>query len=603
MWHACVLVKDSSSSRVLRFGDFELNVQGYELRRKGRPIRLERQPMDLLLLLVERRPALVTREEIVSRLWAYDVFVDVETGINTAIRKIRRALNDSPTRRRTSVLIETVSGKGYRFIADAAAVPDAEPPIMLAVLPFVNLTGDAERDYLADGLTEDVIAALSQVDSAHLRVIGRTSAMAYKSSAKPLTVIGRELNVQLVVEGSLRADGPVLRVRCTLNRVADQAQIWSATYDRDVAGLATIAHALAAPLARQINPHLPRARGSSVSRRQSDDAAAYDAYLRGRRFWYQLTAATTHKAIEYYTRATRIDPRYALAWAGLGEAFASAPINADVEPLAMRPRASEAAQRAIDANPDLSEAQTVCGQINWFFEWDWPRGIACHRRAISLDPSNAWSHSMLGHMLSQIGRHDEGRPYMEQACTLEPMSALHYAMASQVWFQARDYEGARQRARRAIAIDPEFWVGYMMLGQACVEMGEPDLALDALTTATRLSDGNSKPVGLRGYILATCGQIAAAREVLRMLTDLSRVRYVPPFAMALVHSGLGEDKHVFEWLHRAYAVRDVHLMFLTVDPKWDRYRGRSEFTSLLAKHLRYSHSDGDAGTTFSRDWR
>lgn len=252
--------------------------------------------MDLLLLLVERRPALVTREEIIARLWNRDVFVDVETGINTAIRKIRRALNDSPDKRRPGVLIETVSGKGYRFVADVVAGPDTAPPIMVAVLPFLNLTGDAEREYLADGLTEDVIAALSQIDSAHLRVIGRTSAMGYKGTAKPLATIGKELNVQFVVEGSVRADGPILRIRCTLNRVADQAQVWSATDDRDIDGLASVAENLADPLARQINPRLPRERGLSASRR-SDDAAAYDAYLRGRRFWFQLTAATTRKAI------------------------------------------------------------------------------------------------------------------------------------------------------------------------------------------------------------------------------------------------------------------------------------------------------------------
>jgi TolB-like protein/Flp pilus assembly protein TadD len=581
---------------VVRFGGAELDMQRYELKRNGRPIRLERQPMELLLLLVDRRPALVTRDEIVARLWNRDVFVDVETGINTAIRKIRRALNESLNQRRREVLIETVSGKGYRFVADVEVVADMNPPVMLAVLPFINLTGDAEHDYLVDGLTEDAIAAVSQIDPTRLRVIGRTSAMAYKGSSKSLAKIGVELAAQFIVEGSVRAEGPLLRIRCTLNRVADQAQIWSAIYERNHAGLADLAHDLAAPLARQINPQSPLEQTSLASRRQSGDAAAYDLYLRGRRFWNQLTAVTTRKAIEYYTRATDIDPQYALAWAGLAEAFASAPINADAEPLVMSPRAREAAQRAVTANPQLSEAQTVCGQISWFFEWDWRTAVERHRQAIALDASNAWSHSMLGHLLSQLGRHEEGKPYMEASCRLEPMSALHHAMASQVWFQSRDFEGARQHARRAIAIDPEFWVGYMMLGQACAEAGEPEVALDALAMAARLSDGNSKPLGARGYVLATHGQTAAARDLLLMLTELSHVRYVPPFAMALVYAGLREDERVFEWLHRAYAARDVHLMFLTVDPKWDRYRARPEFSSLLAR-LRHDESEE---TTASR---
>ena len=181
----------------------------------------------------------------------HDVFVDVEVGVNTAIRKIRRALNDSPDKRRPDALIETVSGKGYRFVAEVAAVSDATPPVMLAVLPFANLTGDAERDYLVDGLTEDAIAALSQIDSAHLRVIGRTSAMAYKGSSKSLARIGAELSAHFIVEGSVRSEGPLLRIRCNLNRVVDQAQIWSSIYDRDIGSLASVAHDLAAPRSSQ----------------------------------------------------------------------------------------------------------------------------------------------------------------------------------------------------------------------------------------------------------------------------------------------------------------------------------------------------------------
>jgi DNA-binding winged helix-turn-helix (wHTH) protein len=185
-----------SPRRVYRFGDFELDMQAYELRRNRRPVRLERQPMELLILLVERRDELVTRDEIMTRLWGRDVFVDAETGINTAIRKIRRALRDSADTRRAA-FVQTVSGKGYRFLADVVTGPEAELPVaMLAVLPFVNLSADPESDYLADGLTEDAIAALGQIDPGRLRVIGRTSTMAYKDAKKSLAVIGAELNVQ-----------------------------------------------------------------------------------------------------------------------------------------------------------------------------------------------------------------------------------------------------------------------------------------------------------------------------------------------------------------------------------------------------------------------
>jgi TolB-like protein/Flp pilus assembly protein TadD len=572
----------TSSRYLFRFAGFELDPRGYELRRRGRVVRLERQPMDLLILLVERRRELVTRDEIIAHLWGDDVFVDVETGINTAVRKIRQALNESVDRPKRAPLVETVPGKGYRFVADVAVVTESDrSPVMLAVLPFVNLSADAERDYLADGLTEDAIAALSQIDPPHVRIIGRTSAMAFKGTKKSLATIGSELNVQFVVDGSIRGDGPMLRIHCTLNRVADQAQLWSAAFDRKLAELAGVTRDLALAVAEQIHLQLSPERMDAVSQRQSRDSAAYDTYLRGRRFWNQLTAVTTRKAVEYYRRATETDPHYALAWAGIAEAFASASINGDAEPLVMWPRALEAAEKAIAANPNLSEARHVRGQVQWLYQWNWPAAIETFRRAIALDQSSAWSHSMLGHVLSQSGRHDEARPFMERACVLEPMSPLHYAMASQVAFQARDFDTARERARRAIAVDPEFWVGYMMLGQVCEHVGETEIALDALATATRLSDGNSKPVGLRGFILARLGDVAAARDVLSMLNDLAGLRYVPPFAMALIHAGLGEDERVFEFLRQAYAVRDVHLVFLTVDIKWDRYRSTNEFSDLL----------------------
>jgi len=590
-----------SRPATFRFGDFELDLQAYELRHNGCPVRLERQPMDLLVLLVEQRQKLVTRPDIVARLWGHDVFVDVETGINTAIRKIRLALDESSDHGRPTSLVQTVPGKGYRFVADVVVATGAdEAPVMLAVLPFVNLSADVNRDHLADGLTEDTIAAISQISPAYLRVIGRTSAMAYKGTTKSLAAIGSELNVQLLVEGSIRSDGPLLRIRCTLNRVTDHTQLWSASYDRSESTLSGFASEVAAKLAAQIHIRTTPDRVSSIAPRQSPEAAAYDAYLHGRRFWYQLTPASTRKAVEYYTRATEIDPGYALAWAGIAEAFASAAINGDAEPLVMWPRARDAAQRAVEANPSLSETQAVCGQVNWFFEWDWPAAVECHRRAIALDPSNAWSHSMLGHVLSQMGRHDEGEPYLQQACTLEPMAALHYAMASQVAFQGRDFESARRRARRAIVIDPEFWVGYMMLGQACEQLGEIDVALDALATASRLSDGNSKPVGLRGYVLARCGRTGAARDVLSMLEDLSRLRYVPPFAAALVHAGLGEDDRVLESLGRAYVVRDVHLAYLPVDPKWDHLRSHPAFVALLDR-CAFEGRGSSAGSSLDRE--
>jgi TolB-like protein/Flp pilus assembly protein TadD len=571
------------SGGTFRFRDFELDVAGYELRHQGRPIRLERQPMDLLILLIQHRRQLVSRTEIVDRLWSKDVIVDVETGVNTAIRKVRKALQDSAEE---PAFIETVPGKGYRFVADVQVVRPAEvgaSRTMLAVLPFVNIGSDPDREYLADGLTEETIATLGQIDPEHLSVIGRTSTMAYKGTRKSLAEIGSELGADYLIEGSIRGESNLLRITCKLIRVRGQAQVWSASYDRESTGMLAVQQELSMAIAKQIRLTLSPESLISVSRRQTRSADAYDLYLRGLRLWNQLTPAATRRAVEYYVAATEVDPNYSLAWAGIADAYTSGTVNGDAPPLESWPRAREAAAHAIRGDPNLAETQLSLGQINWLLEWDWPTADAAFRRAIALDASNAWAHSMLGHVLSQSGRHDEASRFMQRACELEPLSSVHHAMSSQVAFQARDYYAAVDEARQATLIDPEFWVGYMMLGQTYEQLDESDLAFEALARATRLSGGNSKPISLRGYLLAKLGKVKEAREVLRMLEDVSRHRYVPPYAMALVHAGLNEPEAVFERLDRAYDARDVHLVFLTMDSKWDRFRADSRFGLFLAR--------------------
>ena len=273
----------SHSPETFRFRGFELDVAAYELRGGGRSIRLERQPMDLLILLVERHGMLVSRSDIVDRLWSKDVFVDVDTGVHTAIRKIRHALGDS---REEPAFIETISGKGYRFIAPVevgAWLGGAGPVrrVTVAVLPFENLSGDADREYLADGLAEETIASVGQVDPEHVNVIGRTSIMVYKRTTKSLAEIGRELGADYLVESSIRAEGHRLRVTSKLVRARDQLQVWSASYDREPVSILGLQRELSTAIAEQIRLRLSPDRLSGLGRRQTQNADAYDAYLRG----------------------------------------------------------------------------------------------------------------------------------------------------------------------------------------------------------------------------------------------------------------------------------------------------------------------------------
>jgi TolB-like protein/DNA-binding winged helix-turn-helix (wHTH) protein/Flp pilus assembly protein TadD len=624
----------SEPREILRFGDFELDVAAYELRRGGRAVRLERRPMDLLLLLIERRNDLVSRADIVERLWGKDVFVDVETGVHTAMRKIRQALHDSTE---SPAFVETVPGRGYRFVAAVevvkrpAEVPHAPiaPPvtatapeparkpgvgarqraatlvalllvvvlgvvawnrlgpdassrrITLAVLPFENIGRDPEREYLAAGLAEETSASLARIDPEHLSVKGRT--MGYKGTTKSAAEIGQELGVDYLLESTIQAEGSALRVTAKLIRVRDQEHVWTQSYDQPSTNLLGLQRQMSAAIAEQIQIRLSPAQLDAVTRRQPRSADAYDLYLRGWNFANQRTPATSRRAIEYFERATAIEPNYALAWSGISQTLSSSPINGDAPPVAVTARAREAALRAVRADPQLAEAQFALAYVQWLLDWDWPTAETGMRTAITLNPSYALAHVMLGHLLSQSGRHNEAREMTQRGQALDPLDPLVHAMSSQVAYQAGDYTEALERAQVAIGIDAEFWIGHVMRGQALQQVGQLDRALEAFTTTGRFSNHNSKAMSFRGYLLAAAGRTSEAREVLRTLEGLSREKYVPPYAMALVTLGLGDKDATFEWLERAFTARDVHLIFLTADPKWDPLRPDPRFKALLAK--------------------
>ena len=620
-----------------RFGDFELDVAAYELRRNGRAVRLERHPMDLLLLLVERRNDLVSRAEIVERLWGKDVFVDVETGVHTAMRKVRQALRDSPE---APTFVETVPGRGYRFIATVEVArkheearqpePAPEPPVIapvpepaaprpviyarrrsailvalivvlgagyvlwnrtgagvssrriaLAVLPFENIGNDPERQYLADGLTEETSASLAQIDPEHLSVRGRT--LRYKGTTKSIAEIGQELAVDYLLESAIQSDGTELRITAKLLRVRDQEYVWTQSYDRSPTNLLGLQRQMSVEIAEQIRLRLSPERLEAVTRRQPRSADAYDLYLRGWNFANQRTPATSRRAIEYFERATAIEPDYALAWAGISQTLASGPINGDAQPIAVASRARDAALRAVRADPQLAQAQFALAYVEWMLDWDWPAAERRMRTTITLDPEYARAHVVLGHLLSQSGRHVEARAMTGRAQALDPLDPMVHAMSSQVAYQAGEYADALEQAQVAIGLDAEFWIGHIMRGQALHQMGRLDEALEAAATAGRFSTYNSKTMSFRGYMLASAGRAAEAREVLRTLETVSRERYVPPYAMAFVTLGLGDQDATFAWLERALAARDVHLLFLTADPKWDALRQDSRFKTLLAK--------------------
>lgn len=563
----------------LRFGEFELDLAAFSLRRRGRAVRVERKPLDVLVLLVERRGQLVTRTEIAHRLWGPDVFVDIDSALNSVIRKVRQALRDSVE---APTFVETVTGRGYRFIASVDEGVAPGHPILLAVLPFVYLGGSAERDYIADGFTDEAIAALGQLDPSRLRVIGRTSVMRYKVGTISLAAIGEELGVTHVLEGSIRAEGSRCRVTTTLIRLPEQTQLWSGSYDSQPSDMLEFQRSLCAALADQIRLRLDPGRLAALERRRSPHADAYDLYLQGRHLWNRLTPETSRRAVECYRRATELDGGFALAWSGLADAYAASPITGDVPPLMVWPRAKEAVARALSATPSLAESQTSAGLLHYWLNWDWPAAESAYRAAIDLDPGYVLAPRMLGVALAYMGRHDEARTAMRRARELDPLYAMHQALSAHVALLARAYEEGLQFARHAMVIDPHFWIGYFQFAQLCERVGRHDDALEALVTGERFN-GNSKMLSLRGYIYARQGRVGEARQVLQTLAAIGQERYVPPYASALVHMGLDEIDVAFEWLDRAVAARDVHLIFVPVDPKWDHLRLDARLRDLLRR--------------------
>jgi TolB-like protein/Flp pilus assembly protein TadD len=572
------------SSSTFHFGEFELNISAYELRRSGQPVHLERQPLDLLILLVERHRQLVWRADIVKRLWDPSVFVDVEMGVNTAIRKLRQALRDSTE---SPSFIETISGKGYRFIAPVttpkAAAASSEARVMLAVLPFENYSKDPDQEYFSDGLTEETISHLGGMNPERMGVIARTSSMAYKRTSKSVREIGVELGVDYILESSVRREDNRVRITSQLIRVEDQTHVWTSNYDRDVTSVFAIQRELSTAIARHVGFHLLPERLSALTGRQTENMEAHDVYLRGRYFWNQLSAATTKRAMEYYGRAVELDPEYALAWSGMADAYATSPVNADKSPLQVWPRARDAVVHCTDSGPSLPEVYTSLGLLKFWLDWDWIAAEAAFRKSIALDPSYSLAHRFVGIVLSHMGRHDEASSALREARDLDPLNATNHALSAQVAFAARDYSVAVQFAQQAITINPEFWVGHIQLAQASERMDNSDLAFDALNNAGRFSGGNSKAISIRGYICARLGKMKEAQEVLNTLEAVSRERYVPPYATALVYLGLGQHDFALQWLERAYDAHDVHLAFPPVDPKWDPLRGDRRFADLLSR--------------------
>lgn len=570
----------------IQFGPFELDISGYRLSRAGKPVRLERIPMDLLILVAQAGGQLVSREEIIQRLWGKAAYVDTENGINTAVRKIRRALGEDP---QSPEYIETVVGKGYRFRfaaggpANAARADHLEPPrIMLAVLPFENLSGDAGEEYFSDGLTEETIARLGQIAPRTLGVIARTSAMAYKQMRKTVAQIGTELNVQYVLEGSVRREGDRVRITAQLIRVQDQTHLWAQMFDTRIDSILGVHREMAAAIADQVQLRLTLQQQRSLERSGTNNVEAHDDYLHGLFHLARVTPPELQRALGYFRRATERDPVYTLAYLGIADAVTRLPITSDVPAGDVREIAQSAIVKALELDSDSAEARASDAGVKFWLEWDYPGAVASARRAIELNSNHALAHFYLAHTLSNIGEHAEALAEIRRALVLDPFSLLTNAMYGQFLYHAgRDAESVEQ-LRRTLALESRFWVAQICLAKTYERLGRYAEALECCRNAWASSGGNTEALSIAGYVHAVSGERAEAEQRIHELVARRKEHYVPSYNIALVFAGLGDIDSAVHWLELALADRDVHMNFLR-DHKWNVLRSRREFRSMMRR--------------------
>ena len=567
--------------RCVRFGTFEVDLRTGEVRKAGLKIRLQAQPFQVLARLLEHPGEMVTREELQKKLWSTDTFVDFDHGVNTAITKIRQALGDSAENPR---FVETVARHGYRFIAPVEAVGAVrEPPLQIqsiAVLPLENLSRDPEQEYFADGMTEALITDLGKISA--LRVISRTSVMRYKGTKKPLPEIGRELNVDGIIEGSVVRSGDRIRITANLLHAPTDRHLWAETYERNLRDVLALQREVAQAIANEIKIKLTPQEQARLARARSVNPEAHEAYLKGRYYWNLRTEEGLKKGIEYFQQAIEKDPGYALAYAGLADSYVVLGEWALMAPWEAFPRAKAAAFKALEMDETLAEAHAPLGTARANYDWDWVGAEKEFKRAIELNPGYATAHNFYAQYLSAMGRHKEAIAEIKRAQELDPLSLQINATGGLVFFFARRYDEAIAECRRTLELNAGFYPAHLYLGLAYEQQKLYAQAISEYQKAVALEEGNPACSGYLARAYAAVGRRTEALKIISQVRELAKRRYVSPYRIALIYTALGDADQAFAWLEKAYQERSK-LDSLNVDPRNDRLRSDPRFQDLLRR--------------------
>jgi TolB-like protein/DNA-binding winged helix-turn-helix (wHTH) protein/Tfp pilus assembly protein PilF len=616
------------------FEGFELNLRRYELRRNGHVIKLEKIPMELLILLVSRDGDLVTREEIVDKLWGKDVFVETEHSVNTAVRKIRQALGDDPDDPR---FVKTLVGRGYRFSAtvisrppqtvasDAAEKPSSIPaassrpglvprklwlagiaaalllalgllfaanvtgfrdrltgknlPISsLAVIPLENLSGDKSQEFFADGMTDELITDLAR--NSNLRVISRTSVMRYKATRKPLPEIAKELSVDAIVEGTMERAGNRVRIRAQLIRASDDRHLWAETFERDLPDVLGLESEVASSIARQVQMKLLSDRPPAG---RKINPAAYEAYLKGRYAWNRRNEAALQEGIQFFHQAIELEPTYAEAYSGLADSYTTLGYLSYLPPREAFPQARAAAEKAVSLDGALAEPHASLAYISFYFDWNWTAAEAEFKKAIALNPNYATAHDYYCYFLTAMQRPQEAKAQIDRALQLDPLSLPINSDAGFQMVYSYQYDAAIEQLKKTLQMNPKFPLAHLWLGRAYQAKGMFDQAMvEYQATDSALPDWPVTVAGI-GNLQGYAKKDADARLTLARLDNMSKTKYVTPYGIALVYAGMGDKDQTFRWLERAFDDRANWLVWLRFDSRWDSIRSDPRYADLVRR--------------------
>ena len=623
---------------LLRFGVYELDPALPELRRQGRRVHLQEMPLRALEILLERPGKLVPRETFFAHLWPDDHSGILDDNLNTAVRKLRLALNDSAHHPR---YIETVPKRGYRFVAPvsvegpaAPAPPPAAPETAaaqsagrrfwsrrmvlsvivslllagvvlaalllglgtrsgdtaaasaprfdsLAVLPFVNASGDPSNEYFSDGLTEELMGRLARSDD--FRVVSRTSAFALKDEDLDAREIGRILGADALVEGSVRRDGDRLRISVHLVNASNGYQLWSQSYDRRIDDVFAVQQDIALSIANTLTGGLLAPAEAAALATAGTDPVAYDLYLKGRYYWHKRTEDGVRAAVDFLEEAVQRAPDYAPALVGLGDAYAILGFYDFIAPTEAFPRAQEMARRTLEIDPHNASAQATLGYAALYYDWDFKTAEAHFLESIALRPDYSKAHQWYANLLTAAGRFEEAEREMRRAQQLDPLSLIASAALGWVRYYAGRHDEALEQLRLTLALDEDFDLAYLWSGWSLEELGRYDEAIVMLEEAVARSGGSGISMASLARVQALRGNRAEAERLLAKLLDEDG--YVPSYEIAKAYVALGQADTAADWFQRALAQRSHSLVFVEVDPQLEDLE-RSELFARLREEIR-----------------